>query len=83
MILEKKCLQDLNLIAITCLFISSKNEEIYPPYLQNFLDIFTVKYPKRAILRKEDEILSALDFKVIISSPLLFLKIFCCNIDKN
>ena len=83
MILEKKCLQDLNLIAITCLFISSKNEEIYPPYLQNFLDIFTVKYPKRAILLKEDEILSALDFKVIISSPLLFLKIFCCNGDKN
>ena len=81
--LDKNYPQDLNLIAMTCLFISSKNEEIYPPYLINFIDIFTYRYPKKAILQKEDEILSALDFKVIISSPLLFLKIFCDNNNIN
>ena len=77
MTLKKKCYQDLYLVAVTCLFISSKNEEIYAPYLEAFLDIYKYKYSKRDVLLKEEEILSELDFKVIISSPLLFLKIFC------
>ena len=74
---QKKLSEDLNLIAITCLFISSKNEEIYPPYLKEFIDIFKIKYLPRTILLKEDEILSALDFQVLITSPLYFLKFFC------
>ena len=70
---------DLYLIALTCLFIAAKYEEIYPPYLRDFLDIFNKKYTKRDVLLKEDEILSSLDFQVLITSPLLFLKKFCLN----
>ena len=70
---------DLYLIALTCLFIAAKYEEIYPPYLGDFLDIFNKKYTKRDVLLKEDEILSSLDFQVLITSPLLFLKKFCLN----
>ena len=79
MTLEKKFSQDLNLIALTCLFISSKYEEIYPPYLKEFIEGFKNRYSKRDIYLKEDEILSSLDFQVLTSSPLLFLKIFCQN----
>ena len=81
--IEKKKSEDLNMIALTCLFIASKYEEIYPPYLKEFLDIFNKKYSKRDITLKEDEILSSLDFQVIIYSPLLFLKIFCQSNDKE
>lgn len=70
---------DLYLIALTCLFIAAKYEEIYPPYLGDFLDIFNKKYTKRDVLLKEDEILSSLDFQVLITSPLLFLKKFSLN----
>ena len=75
--IDNKLKQDLNKIAITCLFIASKNEEIYAPYLKEFLDIFNKKYEKRDILLKEYEILSSLDFQIITISPLLFLNIFC------
>ncbi len=74
---EKKLNEDMNKIALTCLFIASKNEEIYPPYLKEFFDIFKNKYTRREIFLKEDEILSSLDFQVLTTSPLLFLKIFC------
>lgn len=77
MTLENKLSQDLNLIALTCLFISSKYEEIYIPYIKEFLDVFKNKYTKRDIFLKEDKILSALDFQILTSSPLLFLRIFC------
>ena len=80
--LDNKQSQDLNMIAITCLFIASKYEEIYPPYLKEILDIFNKKYEKRDILLKEDEILSSLDFQVITISPLLFLSIFCQSNDE-
>lgn len=74
--------EDLNKIAITCLFIASKYEEIYPPFLKEFIDIYRHKYTKREIFIKEDEILSELDFQVIIVTSLLFLKIFCQSDDK-
>ena len=47
---------DLNKIALTCLFIASKYEEIYAPYLKEFLQIFTLKYTKKEIFITEDEI---------------------------
>ena len=69
--------EDLNKIAVTCLFIASKYEEIYAPYLREFLQIFKLKYIKREIFLKEDEILSALNFEVLTIYPITFLKKFC------
>jgi hypothetical protein len=79
---ENKITEDLNLIALTCLFIASKYEEIYPPYLKDFLDIFKNKYNKEEIFSKENDILSSLDFQILIISPILFLKKFCFE-EKN
>lgn len=75
--LENKISEDLNIIALTCLFIASKYEEIYPPYLKEFLDVFKNKYNKKEIFSKEREILFSLDFKILIISPILLLKKFC------
>ena len=68
---------DKNKIAITCLFIASKYEEIYAPYLNEFLQIFRLKYLKSEIYETEDEILSALNFEVLTIYPITFLKKFC------
>ena len=74
---------DTHIIAITCLFIASKYEEIYAPYLKEYLQIFTHKYTKRDIFIAEDEILSALNFDILTINPILFLKKICLyNIDK-
>jgi len=82
-IIDNKKSEDLNKIALACLFIASKNEEIYSPYLNDILNISNKKYTKKDITLKEDEILSSLDFQVITISPLLFLKIFCQSNDKE
>ena len=79
---ENKISEDLNVIALTCLFIASKYEEIYPPYLKEFLDVFKNKYNKEEIFSKENDILSSLDFQILIISPILFLKRFCLD-EKN
>ena len=70
-------LSDINKIAVTCLFIASKYEEIYAPYLKEFLQIFKLKYTKREIFCKEDEILSVLNFDVLNIYSILFLKKYC------
>ena len=68
---------DLNKIAVTCLFIASKYEEIYAPYLKEFLQIFKLKYSKKEIFLQEDEILSTLNFEILSVYPISFLKKFC------
>ena len=77
--LDNKIYEDLNKVALTCIWIASKYEEIYPPYLQEFIDIFRIKYTKREIFLKEDEILSSIDFQLLTISSILFLKIFSKN----
>lgn len=68
---------DLNKIAVACLFIASKYEEIYAPYLKEFLQLFKLKYSKREIFLAEDEILSSLNFEILNVYPIIFLKKFC------
>ena len=68
---------DKNRIALTCLFIASKYEEIYAPYLKEFLQIFRLKYLKNEIFETEERILSALNFEVLTVYPISFLKKFC------
>ena len=68
---------DLNKIAVACLFIASKYEEIYAPYLKEFLQLFKLKYSKREIFLAEDEILSSLNFEILNVYPITFLKKYC------
>jgi hypothetical protein len=76
---KKQKKEDLNIIALTCLYIALKYEEIDPPYLKAVLELFTISYLPQQIILKEDEILSSLDFQVLTISPLLFLKLVFKN----
>ena len=45
--------QKLQLVGITCMFIASKYEEIYPPDLRDFVYVTDKAYTKRQILKME------------------------------
>ncbi|CAD8067829.1 unnamed protein product [Paramecium sonneborni] len=58
--------QDLHLIGVTCMFIASKFEEIYPVKLQIVHEkIAHKKLSKDEIREKESQIAQALDFKLV------------------
>ena len=69
-------------IMITCIFISSKYEEIYPPLIEDYLQLFNF-ISKNEIFRLENDILSKLDFELHICSSYLFLTKFFETMGKN
>ena len=56
---------ELQLIGVTCLFIASKVEYIYPPELCDFAYITKKACTVKNILNKEREILKLLDFDIL------------------
>lgn len=73
--LSKKHLQknQLHLLGVATLLISSKYEEIYPPQLQDFLAVSENKFNKQMVLKMEKEILVTLNFEVTAPSAFRFL----------
>ena len=70
------------LITLTCVFISSKYEEIYPPYIDEYLQLFS-NISKNDVIKNEKDILSKINFELHICSPYLFLTIFFDKTEKN
>jgi hypothetical protein len=75
---------DLHLLGITCLYISSKFEDLYP------LDLSTVKgriahnkFSEKEIKDKEKQILHLLDFKLVHATMLEFIKNFIYDFTFN
>ena len=71
----------LKVILLACIFIASKYEEIYPPVLDDYLEIFL--FSKEEILKIEYSILQYTNFELHICSPYLFLTKFFEAIGKN
>jgi hypothetical protein len=75
---------DLHLLGITCLYISSKFEDLYP------LDMNTVKgriahnkFSEKEIKDKEKQVLNILDFKLVHATMLDFIKNFIYDFTYN
>ena len=66
----------LQLVGVTCMFIASKYEEIYPPDLRDFVYVTDKAYTKQQILQCEGQILLALNFNITFNSSYLFLQRF-------
>ena len=62
------------LLGITALFIASKYEEIYPPTLSDFSFVCADAYKEKDILVMEANILKALDFNLVYTSPFCLLE---------
>ena len=68
--IKMECFQ---LLGVTCMFIASKYEEIYPPELHDFLYLCGDKYKKKEILSYEIHILEKLNFDILCVNPFVFL----------
>ena len=79
--LEGLNIDNFKIILLTCIFIASKYEEIYPPILDDYNEIFL--FSKKEILRMEYEILKYTKFEFHIISPYFFLTKFFNDLEKN
>ena len=68
--IKMECFQ---LLGVSCMFIASKYEEIYPPELHDFLYLCGDKYKKKEILLYEIHILEKLNFDILCVNPFIFL----------
>jgi G2/mitotic-specific cyclin-B, other len=66
--------KNYQLVGVTCMLISAKYEEIYPPYVKDFVYITDQAYTKEQILQQEAQILMSLDYKLTFPTCLRFLE---------
>lgn len=59
---------------MTTLWISAKYEEIYPPDLNNFLQVSENKFTRAQVLEMEKDILQKLNFMITVPSSYRFLQ---------
>jgi Cyclin, N-terminal domain len=64
------------LVATTCLFITSKFEEIYPPVLEDFVYICADTYTKNEIIHMEALILNDVGFRLVTSTSHTLIGIY-------
>ncbi|GKT25844.1 Cyclin like protein [Aduncisulcus paluster] len=67
----------LQLIAVTCLFIASKIEEVQPPVIGDYEYITDHAFSREEIIATEALILKHLDFCITVPNPRTFLRRFC------
>ena len=65
---------NMKIFTLTCIFIASKYEEIYPPLLEEYSDLMT--FSREEIFKLENFILDTINFELHICSPYLFLTKF-------
>jgi transcription initiation factor TFIIIB Brf1 subunit/transcription initiation factor TFIIB len=66
----------VQLIAITCLFVASKYEEIYYPTLKDFVWLSNETVSGRDIVKAESIVLAALGFDLATINPFHFIRRF-------
>lgn len=64
------------LVGMTCLWIASKVEEIYPPESNDFIYMAAGAYKLDEMLDMEDAILNSLDFEIKVPLPIDFQRRF-------
>lgn len=65
---------DYQLVGITCLWIASKYEEIYPPRMQNYIQVTDSSYSANELKAMEGKILLALNFNLNYTTALQILE---------
>ncbi len=65
---------EYQLVGIACLWIASKYEEIYPPRMQNFINVTDSAYSATELKMMEGKILLALKFNLNYTTPIQILE---------
>lgn len=74
---------EYQLVGITCLWIASKYEEIYPPRTRNYIEVTADSYSLNDLKRTEGKIIEALDFNLNRSTSLQILEAISESIDEK
>jgi hypothetical protein len=77
---NKSCKEQLQLLGITALFMASKFEDICPPKLIYLCYLCEDVYNPKDIVQLEAEILTLLDFNLVIVTPLCFIDIISMHL---
>ena len=65
---------DLELVCVSCLLIASKYEDIYPPLVEELVELSSNRHvTKGSIIDMETKILKALDYRISKPTSLVFL----------
>jgi hypothetical protein len=60
--------QNFQLLGISCLFLASKYEEIYPPPLKEYSYVCADAYTNDQLKLMESDVLNLMNFKLVFSS---------------
>ncbi|XP_019850867.1 PREDICTED: G2/mitotic-specific cyclin-A-like, partial [Amphimedon queenslandica] len=66
----------LQLVGVTCLYLSAKFEEIHPPEISEFAYITDDTYTKKQIVKMEHEILNVLSYNLVQPTSVTFLSYY-------
>ena len=75
--------KNYQLVGVTCMLIAAKYEEIYPPYVKEFIYITDQAYTKEQILETEVQVLDCLGFNMTWPTPLRFLERYSKLVDSG
>lgn len=64
----------LQLVAVACLFIASKYEDVMPPTIADFEYVSNNIYSREEILNMECKVLATLEFEINFTSSFIFLQ---------
>jgi cyclin B len=67
----------LQLVGVSAMLIASKYEDIYPPEVQDFVNISDKAFTREDVLKMERSILKQLKYSVTVPSCFRFLQMFC------
>ncbi|KAF0988400.1 hypothetical protein HZS_6487 [Henneguya salminicola] len=76
MSIKKVILDEFQLIGITCLFISSKLNDVNLPQINEFVYVTENLYTRDNIIDTEKEIISALEFQLVVPTLLFFAELY-------
>ncbi len=65
---------EYQLVGVTCLWIASKYEQIYPPRMKNYIEVTDSSYTLSQLKAMEGKILLALKFNLNYTTPLQILE---------
>lgn len=75
--------EQYQLVGITCLWIASKYQEIYPPRMRDYVDVTAGTFSRTEMKAMEGKIISALGFDLNRVSPLALLSTLQLDCLKN
>ena len=67
----------LQLVGVSAMLIASKYEDIYPPEVQDFVNISDKAFTRDEVVKMERSILKQLKYSVTVPSCFRFLQMFC------